>query len=166
MNAAIDRPLEQRVNDAYQEARRRQGVPIGHIEAVYMALRHRLAAITGNPGLAFAPSDPRYIQDPAGERRKALEAALAEFEKWIGMPSLQIPAAIAALAGPAPAPDHHAAARARLVDFRRRGISISADAEGRLTVLPAAKLTEEDKRILVATKRYIAAELMRDVFVV
>ncbi len=166
MNAALDRSLEQRVNDAYQKARGREGVPLHRIEATYMALRHRLAEITGNPGLALAPSDPRYIQDPAGERRKALEAALAEFEKWIGLPSLQIPAAVAALAGPAPAPDHHAAARARLVDFRRRGISISTDAEGRLTVLPAAKLTDEDKRVLATTKQYLAAELMRDVFVV
>ena len=163
---ADTRSLEQDTGDAYQAARNRDSAPSSYLDNDYGQTQRRLAEIRQIAGNGLAPGDFRRIENPAEERAKALRAALAIFQHWATMPTGQIATELNKLHGntlAAPVTTPADIARLHLTEFRRRGISITADAHGRLTVSPRSKLMPKDTATLNDTRKDIAAELARDV---
>ena len=163
---ADTRSLEQETGDAYQVARNRDWAPISYLDTVYGQTQRRLAEIRQIVSNGLAPGDFRRVDNPAEERAKALRAALAIFQHWATMPTGQIATELNKLRGntlAAPVTTPADIARHNLAEFRRRGISITTDAHGRLTVLPRSKLMPKDIATLTDTRKEIAAELSRDV---
>ena len=159
MSTTVDKSLEQRVGDTYEDARRRPWAPIAFLDGRHMQLRAELRAI------ATAGTHPMLGTMSEGakkNREEMLLAALKEFERWATMPEGDIRGAIAAMTPPPPPPTERELVHTFFIEMRRKGVSISTDGSGLLTVQPASKVPAKDWEHIASMKPAIVAELTRD----
>ena len=154
----MDKSLEQRVGDRYEEARRRPWAPIAFLDGRHAMLQAELRALAAlvHPITHF-PTEAQKAR-----REEILLAALKVFERWATMPEANIRGAIAAMTPPPPLPTERELVQTFFFEMRQKGVSVSTDGSGLLTVQPASKVPAKDWERIASMKPAIVAELTRD----
>ena len=144
-------PIEQRLRAAYYKARAVDGL-WQHVDPIWQVFNAKLGRIQNGPAL---------VADRTAAATELCETMLADLTRWAANPyELLRPSASA------PQPPPHIIARDLIVEWRRKGIVLTADADGRLTAYPAGKLDKFDKQRLGQFKEAIVTEINREVYFV